>query len=279
MQKFLIGPDICGASVSFGALCYLIRTVGDGLDLLHSYMKEHPDEPLGESSGKVGYPALNLYSPLLTQWFEMMEDVQFSDVRPDTSLHCLYGAKDAIRDSLLPFVERLEGDYTGLDAANNGSQLRIVEVPDGYFCGVTSDSDTGSESVQEYSNVWNAMDDREYRALNEVRKFCNGGQAEGKWPESGVIHELGSAKLAVDGDLAVARIINRHGKPEYMFLSKNHYYCARNGRPAVLFEVEGMANHRVCSHTVFRDNSVETYARLVLALSGTQEIKPNKEIT
>ena len=275
MQKFLVGPGIGGAAISLGAVKYLVRTCGEGLDPVWEYMNTHPDEKVDESNGEVGFVSKDLFSPLLTEWWRLYRmghhsdrELAFEDIADEAEISFLYGEYNSIRDSLIPFVERLKGQYDVLDMENGDTPLRIVEVPDGYFCGVVDDPETGCEVVEEYPRIWHARYDGEYRCLAELKKFCWRDASDTSWLEEDKVYELGHARVAFHGDYGVAQchVVDRNDS--YLFLRKNEYHHAVGDRPKVVFEVRDEHESRLPFTNAFRDiGEVETYARLVALLT------------
>lgn len=245
MQKFLVGPDVGGAAISFGAAKYLVQQCGEGIDPLWQDINEHPDWKISESHGEVGFVEKSVFSPLLTAWWKYYsgsktcdKEFTFDDNVTDSSeISFLYGESRDMRTVLIPYIERLDGNFYVFDHENNGTPLRIVEVPDGYFCGVMEDPETGCECVEEYPRMWHARYDDEYRVLAEIRKFCYRDAENTVWFEDGKVYELEHAKIVLSGDSGVA-LCNAGDRGEfYLFLTKNTYYRATDDRPRVVFEV------------------------------------------
>jgi len=293
MQKFLVCPAVGGASVTFGALLYLIKTHGDGLDPLYRYMAEHPDEKLSESQGEVGYPEHGLSSPLLTAWWKLFTGSRprpvngnppaFADtVHEYSELHCLWGDNGNIRCMLVPFVERCCGDYRLLDRHNNNTPLRIVEVPDGYHCGVTEDPETGCEFVEEYPKIWHARDDDDYAFIAAVKKFCAHDASKHDWYNEHEVYDLrtnrGTVSLVLSGKYGVARCTNAEAEVKYMFIRKNEYYRPTDDHPEkAIFEICNLVQNRFSVQPVLVDaEQVLEYARLT-ALLETHAQKGGKQ--
>lgn len=246
MQKFLVGPNVGGAAITFGAVKYLIRKCGEGLDPLWQAMNENPGWPILESHGEVGFVEQDLFSPLLTAWWKYFkgsktttEEFLFDgNVRDNSEIGFLYGESSDLRGILIPFIERLEGNFAEFDKANNDTQLRVVEVPDGFFCGVSEDPETGCEVVEEYPKMWHARYDSEYRILAEIKKFCYRDASTTDWFEDGKVYQLAdSLKIVLSGNYGVALCKTDERGWYYLFLAKNTYYRTVGDRPKVVFEI------------------------------------------
>lgn len=276
MQKFLIGTGIGGAALSFGALCYLIKTCGEGLDPIYRVLSRNPalqNQILATKDGVVGFLG-DCYSPLLTAWWKHYRDMHHSEkdfkfegnVFPESEISFLHGDAGELRDMAIPFIERLEGVYAEFDEANNGTPMRVVEVPDGYFCGIMEDPETGIECVEEYPQTWQSMSDEEYRCLAAIRKFAGREADDGSWYKDDTVYEIGrDVRIAFHGNVALAYCSDMgDDEPKYVFLRKNEYYIATKDHPKVVFEVQGIQRSKLIFNTVFHDASdFEGYAYLM----------------
>lgn len=281
MQKFLVCPAVGGAAISFAAVKYLIRECGDGIDPLYRYMNDHPGEHVSESGGKVGFPGEGLYSPLLTEWWRLFssrrithgQELTFDDLVSDTTtLSFLWGEVARIRDMLVPFIERLDGHYAMFDIMNDKTPLRIVEVPDGYHCGVTEDPETGCEFVEEYPKIWHARDDDDYAFIAAVKKFCAHDASKHDWYNEHEVYDLrtdrGTVSLVLSGKYGVARCTNAEAEVKYMFIRKNEYYRPTDDHPEkAIFEICNLVQNRFSVQPVLVDaEQVLEYARLTALL-------------
>lgn len=281
MQKFLIGTGIGGAALSFGALCYLIKHYGKDLDPIYQAMNDNPLRKIvANSDGEVGFPG-ECYSPLLTAWWKhyrerhnSAKDFDFeTNVSPQSELSYLNGESGKLRDMVIPFIERLDGEYAEFDDANNDTPMRIIEVPDGYFCGILEDPETGIECVEEYPQTWCAMSDPEYRCLSAIRKFVHRDAEDDSWYQDDKVYDIGGGvRIAFHENVALAYCTDMEGEDKYVFLRKNEYYIATEDHPKVVFEVQGIQRTKLIFNTVFHDASdFEGYACLVPLLK--KEIK------
>ena len=281
MQKFLVCPAAGGASISFAAVKYLIRECGEGLDPTWQYMNDHLGEHVSESGGKVGFPGEGLYSPLLTEWWKQFKrrradnvaGLTFAGLVSDNStLSFLWAEAACIRKMLVPFIERLAGHYAMFDLMNNNTPLRIVEVPDGYYCGVTEDSETGCEFVEEYPRIWHARSDDEYMAIAAVKQFVAHDASKGDWYQELKVYDLSTGgcgiKLVLSGKYGAARCINGEGEKKYLFLTRNEYYKATEDHPErVIFEINNLVESRFTPDNTFVDaKEAVAYAKLVALL-------------
>ena len=277
MQKFLVGPSVGGASITFGAVRYLIRTVGEGLDPLWQYMNEHPsDNAISESNGSVGYVDKDLFSPLMSAWWKHFKSHRHipdgrefdfdTNISDDSELAFLWGEHAEMRKMLIPFIERLEGEFAEFDRLNGKTPLRVVEVPDGYYCIVADDYETGCEYVEEISRTWGAMHDDEYRAVAAVRKFVAHDASKHDWYEEDKVYSLGgSILLVLSGKYGAARCTIGDGNTRYLFLRKNEYYCATEEHPEkTTFEINNIPSSKFALDEPFVDGDrALAYAKLV----------------
>ena len=277
MQKFLVCPAIGGAAITFGAAKFLVRHCGEGIDPAWQYMNENPGLRVTESHGQVGYVGRDIYSPLLTEWWRLFRmsrakasgSFTFGDNVCDKSeLTFLWGDYAGIRDMLLPFVERLDGDYATFDQLNNNTPLRIVEVPDGYYCGISEDPETGCEFVEEHSMIWHARFDEEYAAIAKVRRFCAHDASTADWYEDGHVYDLDGVSLVLSGVYGAARLSTREDGAKYMFLKRNEYYRATPEHPwKCAFEINDLHESKFRLSRTFTDaGDAVAYARLVTLL-------------
>ena len=231
MQKFVIGPGVGGAYVTWRGVKSLVFNHGEGLDPLYGMGSE---ELLYESHGQVGIH--DTFSPLLTEWFKMFHetdpDTALANIEPDDSINLGY-CTEHIRDMLLPFIESLEGDYEQFDEENDGNELRIVEVPDGYDCSVFKEDETGCETVQERCKMWSAPRDDVWKDIVSVRKFCK--EIEQQPVTDGHVYTYRHVKIAFMNGYGIAKRNNG----EVMFLKKYTYYRATDDHGTECYEIEG----------------------------------------
>ena len=231
MQKFVIGPGIGGAYVTWRGVKALVFEHGEGLDPLYGYGTE---DLLYESHGQVCIH--DRFSPLLTEWFKLFHetdpDTALKNIEPDDSINLGY-CTEHIREMLLPFIESLEGDYEQFDKENDGNELRIVEVPDGYDCRVYQEDETGCESVQECSKMWLAPKDDVWKDILSVRKFCK--QFEKEPAREGYVYTYKDVQIAFMDGYGIAQ--RKNG--EVMLLKKNTYYRATDDHGTECYEIEG----------------------------------------
>jgi hypothetical protein len=242
------------------------------------------DNPLrkivANSDGEVGFPG-ECYSPLLTAWWKhyrerhnSVKDFDFeTNVSPQSELSYLNGESGKLRDMVIPFIERLDGEYAEFDDANNDTPMRIVEVPDGYFCGILEDSETGIECVEEYPQTWCAMSDPEYRCLAAIRKFVHRDAEDDSWYQDDKVYDIGGGvRIAFHENVALAYCTDMGDEDKYVFLRKSEYYIATEDHPRVVFEVQGLQRTKLIFNTVFHDASdFEGYACLVPLLKIKRE--------
>ena len=71
----------------------------------------------------------------------------------------------------IPISEMIQ---CGLDNINDGHLLRIVEVPYGHDCHISSDSETGYEYVEECHETWHAPQDDDLKCRIALEKMLVG---------------------------------------------------------------------------------------------------------
>ncbi len=263
MQKFIIGPGIGGAYVTWRGVKALVFEHGEGLDPLYGYGTE---DLLYESHGQVCIH--DRFSPLLTEWFKLFHetdpDTALENIEPDDSINLGY-CTEHIREMLLPFIESLEGDYEQFDQENDGNELRIVEVPDGYDCRVYQEDETGCESVQECSKMWLAPKDDVWKDILSVRKFCK--QFEKEPAREGYVYTYKDVQIAFMDGYGIAQ--RKNG--EVMFLKKNTYYRATDDHGTVCYDIEGDRPNKFSEHKIIRrPEEMKAYFELMhlIELSG-----------
>ena len=258
MQKFLVGPGIGGAHLTWKGVKTLVFKFGMGIDLLYGF---NPDM-LFESYGQVGIN--DMFSPLLSLWWqkfhERYSDKAFGMLEDDYTLRLGYGDDD-IREKIIPFIEAMQGDYAEFDEANDDCQLRVVEVPEGYQCIIVEDPEMGCETVQEAARMWPVPRDDEWRAILAVRRFCHDAEMH---PEARIEDRIPYSCVGVTmmflGDYGVARST----KGDYMFLKKNTYYKANDDHGKECFEIIGDRPNRFITERPVKDGeAVLAYAELV----------------
>ena len=267
MQKFVIGPCIGGASLPWGAAKYLAFNAGN----IDALVGKNPAD-LTEGYFLVGIG--NLKSGILSSWWEHYHEgntkAKFNELDDDD--YVIIDTTDTeFRELLLPYLEALQGKYEELDKANRGDQLRYVEVPDGYCCGIYSDGETGCETVQEHVRMWPAPRDDEFRDILSVRKFCE--EAE-MFPETHPIQDLyiygaGAAVLAFKGNYGMAR----RGNGDVMFLKKHTYFRATDDHGKECFEIVGDKPSKFSVQDVCHSNEeIRAYAELLKFLDEAQGV-------
>ena len=270
MQKFVVGPGIGGAHLTWKGVKTLVYKYGMGLDPLYGYRLGD----LFESFGRVGIN--DIFSPLLSAWWQRYyscnTDANFEELEDDDSVHLGYG-DDELRERLIPFIEAMQGDFADFDEANDDTQLRVVEVPEGYQCIIVEDPEMGCETVQEVSRMWPVPPDDEWRAIIAVRRFCSDAE---KNPDAKIEDRIPYPCVGVTmmflGDYGVARL----SKGDYLFLKKNTYYKANDDHGKECFEIVGdRLNMFITERPVKDRKAVLAYAELVnLMETRKNDIQP-----
>lgn len=138
VQKFLIAPTICGFQLNWETVLFLAEKI---------------PERKKELIDKATYEFENDAS-------ELVKYITY--------------CSDEFRSLLIPFIEKLNGDFSELDHINDGNLLRIVEVPYGHVCHISADSDTGYESVEEFHETWHAPKDENLKCKIALEKMLDG---------------------------------------------------------------------------------------------------------
>lgn len=263
MQKFVVGPGIGGAHLTWYGAKTLVFKYGLGIDPLYGL----DEGMLFESHGQVGIN--DIFSDLLSTWWqkyhERYSDKTFDSLESDDTLLIGYGDDD-IREKLIPFIEAMQGDYAEFDEANDCCPLRVVEVPEGYQCIIVPDPEMGCETVQEVARMWPVPHDDEWRAILTVRKFCHDIEMHPEKPiEDRKVYGGFGVSMVFQGDYGVARILNG----EYLFLKKNTYYTATDDHGKECFEILGdKPNKFTMERPVHDGQSVRTYVKLINILES-----------
>ena len=282
MQKFVVSPSIGGASITWAAVKYLVKLVDDNDMPLDAGCSLDIGE-LAESRGEVGYPEEGTFSPLLSAWWtcykDSHKDAEFDKLADDDSVYmgCFYSK--SLRAKLLPFIETLAGDYDTLDSLNDGCELRVVEVPDGYQCGVVEDPESGCEVVEEFPQIWVAMKDDEYRFLRAVREVCETASINRTWEKEtpSIVYDWTDrkgyhTKVAINGEYGMAKCV-KGDSVSYLFLKKNTYYTATADHGKECYEIVGDKENKFRLPVIFHgEERVKAYFALAKLLeTGVME--------
>ena len=271
MQKFVVGPGIGGASISWGAAKYLVQ-----MNKSDPVYGAKPDEigcsPINEKEGDVGVLEKDLFSPLLSAWWhkyvERFPETRFVELDDAADLFLGTWSGSPVRELLVPYLDCLNGDYARLDTLNGGVELRIAEVPEGYQCGVIEDPDTGCEVVEEYPRIWHALPDDEYRFVRLVRNFCSSAERDpGEFARQDFVYEISGLKIALHGDYGMAKCRMNDGGCSYLLLKKNTYYCATEDHGKECYEILGDRENKFSLPRLFRgDEEMKAYFSLLKLL-------------
>lgn len=138
VQKFLVAPTICGFQLNWETVLFLAEKI-----------PERKKELIDKATYEFENDATEL-------------------------IKCITYCSDEFRSLLIPFIEKLNGDFSDLDRINDGNLLRIVEVPYGHACYISSDSETGYESVEECHETWHAPKDENLKCRIALEKMLDG---------------------------------------------------------------------------------------------------------
>lgn len=138
VQKFLVATSIGGFQLKWETVLYLSERIPERKDELIAKAEYEFENDGGESLPSISY------------------------------------CSDSFRNLLIPFIEKLNGDFSELDHINDGNLLRIVEVPYGHACYISSDSETGYESVEECHETWHAPKDENLKCRIALEKMLEG---------------------------------------------------------------------------------------------------------
>ena len=243
MQKFVVSPSIAGAHITLGAAKFLAQNyIGSAADMVligawrDNYQYLHPDENL-----------------------DKLEDD--AELRIDT----YSGGGKEFRNTLLPYLEELEGDYEKLDQLNDGCKLRIVEVPDGIQCSIMADSDTGCEDVIEHRWCFSAPRDDVYKDIVHVRKLCKTIEDGTTLVKDMTKYNFREVTIAFKGNYGAVRRSNG----DFMFLRKNTYFDAIDSNGVARIEIIGDMPTKFNTQKVIHEaEEISAYAELVTLLNA-----------
>lgn len=138
VQKFLVATSIGGFQLKWETVLYLSERIPERKDELIAKAEYEFENDGGERLPSISY------------------------------------CSDSFRNLLIPFIEKLNGDFSELDHINDGNLLRNVEVPYGHACYISSDSETGYESVEECHETWHAPKDENLKCRIALEKMLEG---------------------------------------------------------------------------------------------------------
>ena len=209
---------------------------------------------------------------LYTEWYQhyckVYNNTPLKDIEPNKSISLPLNSD--LRDLVVMYMvsqnydSLLPRDYVEeLDRLNGGNPLRIVEVPDGYHCHISSDDEYDHEYVQEFSRIWGADDDSESFTEQQIKRFSRIYE-EGfriKTLDQFGVGEYMDLLIAIKDDRAVVYSkLSKH----FAFLKKNKYYTATNDHPKEWFEIIGNMNQKYQTTPMFFTvESVNEYYDLV----------------
>jgi hypothetical protein len=278
MQKFVVGPGIGGAALSWGAAKYLTQMHKPdplyGTDLAKLACSTASGNDCGiEIAGEDGVIVGVKCSPLLTAWWNEFHsrfpDVPFDGLKDSDEVYMGAWHGNPLRELLVPYLEDLMGSYSRLDSLNNGTELRIAEVPEGYHCGVREDPESGCEVVEEYPRFWHALPDEEYRYVRLVRNFCDSASENPEeFAVQDFVYEVAGLKIALHGDYGMAKCKKSDGEFMYLLLKKNTYYnssTAEHGKEC--YDILGDRESKFSLPRLFRgDEEMKAYFSLLKLL-------------
>lgn len=293
MQRFLIGPSIGGAKLTKAAVEYIIRyerglhrsiTFEMAIDVNNHDEKFENVYANYTDSNEGRY----VYEPLYTEWWRIYrhyhENVKFEDVPSDAMIDLPTMGVSEIRDLIMmylvksPYGSTISKELASeLDKLNNGYELRIVEVPDGYQCIIMDDQEYGTEAVHECTKMWNADQDNDGFSKQQIKEFAYyESQSNGKsvFPDTIIVNGATTVGdpivykdliIAKKGDRAVV-YSKLNGK--LAFLKRNKYYCETAGHPIEWFEIVGDELNKFQLHQIFHDfETIHEYYSLIQAVA------------
>lgn len=197
-----------------------------------------------------------------------------SDIKPSDSVELPINSE--IRDLALMYMVNstydslLSNEYVAeLDRLNNGSELRIIDMPEGYHCHIATDPENGCEYVEEYKRLWFAERDADLFTKQQIKRFactyCEGLPL--KNVDQFNVGEYMDLLITVRGDRAV--VYSKLNK-QFAFLKKAKYYTYTDDHPKEWFEIIGDLNNKYQTAPIFYDmESVNDYCEMVNQLVGS----------
>lgn len=273
MQHFLISPSVGGAIFTKAALEFIIKETeiippigfieSDGI-VYSMYDSEKFPERLPTAC------------PLYSEWwhiytsqypgsvFSELEGSNYIDIPPHSDF------RDLIVLHILPsgYTYRNADFFKKLDEANNGTELRIVDVPDGYHCFIVADPEYDCESVQELGRTWVPMTDERMLTKQLFIKFSHdfstgGGTLEG-YNTEGTPFKYEDLVIAIQGEhgAVYSKISN-----EMFFIRMSTYFCETADHPKEWFEIVGETYGKLQTWPAFHDiETVKSYVSLAEAV-------------
>lgn len=148
------------------------------------------------------------------------ENPEFYDLDWDESV---YDSQDELRKATLLILEKVI-DFHTLDRLNDGTELRIVEVPDGVSAYVMEDGETGHEFVTEPHRTWSPQDTWRVSAKNSIDMFCRSYRYS---PDNSLVKD-GDIVYAFEEHIGVARVRKCYYEQTYngghRYVSSADYY-------------------------------------------------------
>jgi len=281
MQKFLISSDIGGASLTKGALEYILDHNGEaGTDNKYSESNGcvYREYTLGYTGARETWP-----SPLYTEWYQLYkEQTPTESVRPfneiplDASVqlptsNCLrnllpQGMTQSVYDAYVPSEY-----FSELDRLNGGCRLRIVTVPEGADVYIVSDDDMGCERVEEFHRSWSVQPDDEIAFVETVKRLSSVFEHDPIKPNQVVdtdeiqfVHRgcKGDGVLFVHNGREGIAVSKKTGKVALLVLAE--YFCETDIHPKSWFEIVGAEKDHITSQygMLFKMKEMKSYMDL-----------------
>ncbi|MCQ2210207.1 MAG: hypothetical protein MJZ34_07945 [Paludibacteraceae bacterium] len=242
MKKFLVANSIGGAKITKGAWDYLVS----------NHLFQTGDYPSGET-----------YASIWNKYFETLggyKDEEEEYIRFNPYMN----GSDTFRQIILNLVEELHFDYKELDELNDGHDLRIIEVPeDGLIYHITEDPECGAEYISQVHKTYVVNDDWYMRSKYHIKQFCRTHEDLDKID---YVIELDTARLAFDGDFAMAQCKDEEDKIHYFILKKVEYYKENDEHAKISYDIVNEDNTSNYYGGIYRDmidsNAMESYCKL-----------------
>lgn len=283
MQRFLVGPGMGGAKLTKAAIEFIIKK--NSVSQIDSFSDD------GYGNVFVSYvnpERMPTCDALYTEWYKhycsVHQAIPLDQIKPnkliDLPIHSdirdlvIMYMVNSLYDSLLPreYIEEL-------DQLNNGYELRIIEVPDGYHCHIVNDMECGYESVEEFSRMWVVGHDSESFTKQQIKRFAK-IYADGfriKNLDQFGVGEFMDLLIVVQDNRAV--VFSKLSK-QFAFLKKTTYHTANNDHPKEWFEIIGDINFKYQTVPLFFDvESVQEYYDLVGKMMASISTRESLEVS
>lgn len=122
------------------------------------------------------------------------------------------------RDELIPLVRLLHYDYAELDKLNNGTELRLIDVPDDAPVYIDYETEFFTEHLSMKTPLYTYPNDRADRARYLINTFVND-----VWNHTTGTFEFKGITFILNDHYGIAKYVDKHAE-NYILLRKVTYY-------------------------------------------------------